>query len=298
MRAAAPPVGAALLALVTAGCDLRPAPTAPAHYVVGPPYRVDGIWRYPREQFDYADTGLAAVAEGHARVTADGEAFDPAALAAGHRTLQLPAIARVTNLETGRQVLVRINDRGPRQPGRLIELTPHAAELLGGTAPFQVRVETLEGESRAIARALAPESLPVSLAPRGAVESESLPPPPGARAAERVRTAPGGPAPPAAAPSVAMLVPLRLPEEVRQTAPRPGQLYVEAGRFARVQYATTMAARLAALGARVSTEYGGPADRPFRVRIGPLPTAAAADAALDRALRAGVSDARIVVDER
>jgi len=95
-----------LLALVVAGCVPRGAPVQSSpHYVVGEPYQAGGIWRYPREQFTYIDAGLAVVADRVAGLTADGEAFDQGVLAAAHRTLQLPALARVTNLENGRAVL-------------------------------------------------------------------------------------------------------------------------------------------------------------------------------------------------
>ena len=93
-----------LLAGGLAGCGLfrrPPPPPAPAHYTLGAPYRLDGTWYYPKDQAEYEATGLAAIAPGHAGLTADGETSDATALAAAHQTLQLPAIARVTNLENG-----------------------------------------------------------------------------------------------------------------------------------------------------------------------------------------------------
>ena len=289
------------LALALAGCGMQGRPPQPApHYVVGEPYRAGEVWRYPREQFAYTDTGLAVVTNRGEGLTADGELFDQGMLAAAHRTLQLPALARVTNLETGRAVLVRINDRGPEDPGRLIALTRRAATLLGasGSAPFRVRVQLMEAESRQLATAMATAApLQVAVAPRGTVAQESLAPPAGAVQSGRGRVAPGGPsvaAAPVAAASAS--VPLRLPEQVWQGTPAPGALYVECGTFARQEYAAIMQNTLAGLGARVSTDYNAPRDAAWRVRIGPLRDPAEADAALDRALRAGVSDARIVVD--
>jgi rare lipoprotein A len=290
-----------LLALALAGC-VRPATPPPAapHYVVGEPYQASGIWRYPREQFAYTDTGLAMVANRGAGLTADGELFDQGALAAGHRTLQLPALAQVTDLETGRTVLVRLNDRGPDNPGRLIALSRRAAALLGasGSAPIRVRVRLMETESRQLATGMATAApLQVATAPRGTVAEESLAPPAGAAQSGRGRVAAAGPSVPAAAIGAASAgVPLRLPEQVWQGAPAPGALYVECGTFARQEYAAIMQNTLVGLGARVSTDYNAPRDAAWRVRIGPLRDPAEADAALDRALRAGVSDARIVVD--
>jgi len=291
-----------LLALALAGC-VRPAAPPPAapHYVLGEPYQTGSVWRYPREQFAYADTGLAMVASPKAGLTADGEVFDQGALAAGHRTLQLPALAQVTDLETGRSVLVRLNDRGPENPGRLIALTRRAADLLGasGSAPFRVRVRLMEAESRQLAATMVTVApLSVATAPRGTVAAENLAPPTGAAQSDRGRVAAAGPSVAAVQEGAAPAgVPLRLPEQVWQGTPAPGTLYVECGTFARREYAAIMERELVELGARVSTDYNAPRDAAWRVRIGPLRDTAEADAALDRALRAGVSDARIVVDD-
>lgn len=79
------------------------------------------------------------------RMTADGEAFNPNALSAAHKYLPLPTFVRVTNLENGRHIIVRVNDRGPFVRGRIIDVSAAAAKMLGfyrsGTA--EVRVETV-----------------------------------------------------------------------------------------------------------------------------------------------------------
>ena len=133
-----------------AGCQRAPPPPSPApHYVLGQGWQgAQGVWFYPAERFTLDQTGLAEVDErGHAPLTANGEAYDPTALAAAHQTLQLPAIAMVTNLQTGRQILLRVNDRGPAAPGRILSLTPRAALLLGvgpdGVAQVRVQVQDL-----------------------------------------------------------------------------------------------------------------------------------------------------------
>ena len=296
---------AACLPLGLAGCGPRhgaSVPVAAPHYVLGAPYQAGGVWRYPREQFATSEAGLAIVATRQPGLTADGEVFDQGVLAAAHRTLQLPALARVTDLQTGRAVLVRINDRGPPEPGRLIALTRRAAELLGesGSAPFRVRLELQEAESRQLAGAMAPAPvLEVVAAPHDTVQAESLEPPAGAAQSSRGRTAAAGPSV-AAVSSVAVpeAVPLRLPERVWQGTPAPGVLYVECGTFARAQYATIMQRRLAGLGAQAVSNPLAAGDAAYQVRIGPLRDIAEADATLDRALRAGVSDARIIVDDR
>jgi rare lipoprotein A len=272
-----------------------------AHYVVGQPYKAGGVWVYPRAQFDYDETGIAVVTGVHPRLTTDGERYDAGLLAAAHRTLQLPAIARVTNLATGRQVLVRVNDRGPDSPGRLIALTPRAADLLGGggQAAFAVRVQVEEAESRQLAAELNDADAPhlrIATAPRAAVKTEMLVAPAGAVQAAQPRSAPALAAAPSRASSPVASVPLRLPETVTQVPPRSPVLYVDAGSFGRLEYAEMRRARLAALGARTSTSYTAPSERAYRVRIGPLASLAQADAVLDRALRAGVTDARIIAE--
>jgi rare lipoprotein A len=80
------------------------------------------------------------------RMTANGEAFDPDGLSAAHKYLPLPTFVRVTNLENGRAIIVRVNDRGPFVDSRIIDLSAAAAKRLGfykaGTA--RVRVETVQ----------------------------------------------------------------------------------------------------------------------------------------------------------
>jgi hypothetical protein len=80
------------------------------------------------------------------RRTASGEVFDPSLLTAAHKTLPFGTRVRVVNLENGRSVDVRITDRGPFKPGRVIDLSRAAAEAIGmiGSGVAQVRVEPLE----------------------------------------------------------------------------------------------------------------------------------------------------------
>jgi rare lipoprotein A len=291
-----------LAVLALGGCDLlRRGPQPQPHYVVGAPYRAGGVWRYPRESFTYVDTGLATVYDHGPALTADGEAFDGTALAAAHPTLQLPALARITNLENGRQVLVRLNDRGPADPARLIAVTRRTATLLAAANPaaFRVRVQVQEAESRSMAGGLrqAGPTLAVATAPPGRVQAETLAPPPGAAQSNRVQIAAAGPAPPATSGNATGdAVPARLPEQVWLTAARPGALAVECGSFTTASAAGVMSRRLAALGARVATDYNASRDRAYTVRISGLPTVQAAEAMLQRALASNAPDARIIVE--
>lgn len=113
-------------------------------YMVGKPYEVRGKWYVPKDQPNYAATGVASWYgnDFHGRLTANGEIFSANAISGGHPTLPLPSYVRVTNLDNGRALTVRINDRGPYMDGRIIDLSQRSAELLGfineGTADVKV----------------------------------------------------------------------------------------------------------------------------------------------------------------
>jgi len=111
-------------------------------YKVGQPYMVSGRWYVPREEPGYDRTGVASWygTDFHGRRTANGEIFDMNALTAAHPTLPIPSFAYVTNLENGRTVLVRINDRGPYASDRIIDLSRQTARVLGSEARGLTRV--------------------------------------------------------------------------------------------------------------------------------------------------------------
>lgn len=285
---------ALLAAALLAGCT-----SPPARYLVGDPYRMGGTWSYPQEDFALVETGLAtrhAVA-GWSTPTANGEAWSDGRALAAHRTLQLPAVVAVTNLQNGRILLVRVNDRGPANPGRVIGLSDRSATLLGIPAggAAQVRIAVDGERSRALAEAASPADrppLPIEAAPRAAVAAESLEAPPGARSAAPARAV--APVRQAAADTAAPPpADLPLPETVAQSAPNPGRLMLEAGTLSRPDAAARLAARIP--GARVDA-FGPRRDQQYRVRLGPFDTVAQADAALERTLAAGVSGARILAD--
>lgn len=111
-------------------------------YKVGRPYKVAGRWYVPREVTSYDRTGIASWygSAFHGRRTANGEIYDMGALTAGHPTLPIPSYAYVTNLQNGRTIMVRINDRGPYVNDRLIDLSWRSAKELGFTARGLARV--------------------------------------------------------------------------------------------------------------------------------------------------------------
>ena len=296
--------GASLVAILFAlsGCE-PPAPRGNPHYVLGQAWKAEGVWHYPAQSFDLTETGLAEVyGTDHAGLTTDGEVFDPSLLTAAHQTLQLPSVARLTNLQNGLQTLVRVNDRGPSNPGRILAVTPKVASLLEfpATDPARVRLEVLQVDSRAAAEAIQGGNairLDVATAPRARVEQEALAPPPGARGASRAGVASAetvsasGDAEPA---SVALGV-QRLPETVTRIAPAPGALWVRLGSFSRAEFARMQVARLRGLGAQIDTVRNG-RTVDYRVSLGPYDRVSDADATLARVIAAGITDGRIVIE--
>jgi peptidoglycan lytic transglycosylase len=209
----------------------------------------------------------------------------------------LPAIVNVWNLENGLELQVRVNDRGPAQPGRVIGLSPRAATLLGiaagGTA--QVRLTVEDAPSRALARALPTNErggAQVEAAPTAAIERETLAPLPGARQAERLREAPRGQAAVTVADAAAELPPNPLPERLGRHHAMPGRLYVEAGSFFRRDLAMRQAERI---GGRVEP-FGQGRQPQFRVRLGPYADVAAADRAVASGLAAGLPEVKLLVE--
>ncbi|MEO1265928.1 MAG: septal ring lytic transglycosylase RlpA family protein [Pseudomonadota bacterium] len=108
-------------------------PKGGGHAKVGRPYEVRGRWYTPRPDPDYDQVGIASFYAGdfHNKKTANGEWFDMNALTAAHKTLPLPSYVIVENLQNGRRLKVRVNDRGPFVDGRIIDLSRRVAQLLG-----------------------------------------------------------------------------------------------------------------------------------------------------------------------
>lgn len=123
----------------------QPVPKGGGVYRVGKPYVVGGQTYTPEENRRYRNEGLASWYgdDFHGRLTANGEIYDMDGISAAHPTMPMPSYARVTNLSSGKSLIVRVNDRGPYHANREIDVSAKAAELLGfkrsGTA--RVRVE-------------------------------------------------------------------------------------------------------------------------------------------------------------
>jgi rare lipoprotein A len=275
------------------------------NYKVGKPYQVKGVWYYPREDWDYDESGIASWygPDFHGKQTANGEIFDQNAVSAAHKTLPMPSVVRVTNLDNGRALVIRVNDRGPFVNGRVIDLSRRASQLLGfeGQGTARVRVQLMPEESRALAgklNATASGREPqVAAAPRENVTAETLPAP-GSR--EVPRTISNGTAPSPADSRTAQAVEKAeralAAQDVQVVAVRSTNLFVQAGAFGRHDNALRLQARLSGVGRPVISQTNVKGQTLFRVRFGPLANVEEADRLLESVIAAGQQDARVIVD--
>lgn len=277
-RAAPRPALPVLLALLLLGaCAGGPhhRPVSDGTPRIGPPYTVRGQTYTPADDRHYDAVGLASWYGGahRGKPTANGEPFDPDAISAAHRTLPLPSYAEVTALDTGRTILVRINDRGPFVAGRILDLSHGAARLLGidRTGVARVRVRRVEPSERAKTALRAGRPAP--------------PAAPVAASSEMATTLP----PPA-------MLPASPPVAASYAEPPPA--YPAAGGGALVQVAALSdrgrAERLLAALTDIAPGEVLAAGSLYRVRLGPFADAQDAATALARAQARGYQDARIV----
>jgi rare lipoprotein A len=306
-------LSATLAACGTTGGDEAGDTRAGGVYKVGQPYEVNGNWYYPQEDPLYDETGIASWygAQFQGRRTANGEIFDRKLVTAAHKTLPMPSTVRVTNLENGRSLVARVNDRGPFKPGRIIDMSEQASELLGFKAKGMTRVrvqfigiaDLLEGKpGQRVAGKGSHAGLGedkgadrvADAAPTSRVQADALPPPPGAVAAPQPRPAPREAAP--------VPVPVSSPiddpigEVIKVAVQNRGRLFVQAGSFIDKGNAQRLLARLRPIAEfRISSKTQD--GKVFhRVRAGPLKDVDEADAILDRVLLDGQKGASIVVE--
>ena len=152
---------------------LAPAPK----YYVGSAYKVEDVQYIPVEDLTYNQTGIAGVipAELNGTKTSNGEVFDMSQMVATSKTLPLPTIARVTNLDNGQSVVVRVNNRGPFVNTRIMDLSPAAAQKIGMNGQTKVQVQVMANESMAVKNATigatTPAQQPVAQQPAPVVET-------------------------------------------------------------------------------------------------------------------------------
>ncbi|WP_387689592.1 endolytic peptidoglycan transglycosylase RlpA [Photorhabdus sp. RM71S] len=155
-----------MIAALLSGCTtpdkqkLAPLPVVPTQDVLGAEpryepyhpsanddYQMNGhTYHIVQAPSQFSETGYASWygEESSGKMTAIGERFNPYALTAAHPTLPIPSYVRVTNLSNGRMMIVRVNDRGPYKPGRIIDLSKASAERLNLTQSTKVKVDFIE----------------------------------------------------------------------------------------------------------------------------------------------------------
>lgn len=278
------------------------------HYKVGKPYKINGRWYRPAVDPDYVETGVASWygSQFHGRKTANGEIFNMNLLSAAHTTLPMPSMAEVTNLENGRRIVVRVNDRGPFAKNRLIDLSREAARRLGfekqgvarvkvaylGPAPLSAKAPSHSGDAARYA-AYAKEQHPIKY--------------------QRPARAPVAavPRPQSTLQPVETMEPARIINASLELAPEPvaaapiepaapvaqlDKLYViRIAALSRLDNLDQLEAQMKPIGplrlSRIDT-----ADEKvlYRVSMGPFRTAEAAAGPLERVRDAGYADAAIV----
>lgn len=278
------------------------------YFKVGNPYVIDGKRYYPKESYDLEETGIASWygPNFHGRKTANGEIFNRYELTAAHKTLQLPCLVRVTNLENGRSLVVRINDRGPYRKGRIIDLSEKSASLLGykikGTA--RVRIQVLGKESREIALAARhgkdTSGMEIAVNGESAYSSSAIDSTRGNNGILNVSSLSSSDyASPVSGHPVSGHVEngLFMPDPVvSHVSVQPTGIYVQAGSYTVRENALKTATKLARLGnAKVYPVKINGVDY-FRVRVGPFQQVNNADRVLLNANTAGFRDAVIVVE--
>jgi rare lipoprotein A len=279
-------------------------------YKVGQPYQVSGQWYYPKENYSYDETGIASwYGQGfHGERTANGEIFNKDELTAAHPTLPMPSLARVTNLDNGKSIVVRINDRGPFDKGRLIDLSERGAQLLGfhdqGTA--KVRVQVLADESKAIADAMRHYGSPAPVAVASAGQAEEMPPVAAAPLTAVTATQLEPPSNTVETPPKPTYTTPAIHEQLVKTEPVPevvqlpvtgaNHIFVQAGAFKVLENANRLKQNLNKVGHASVTEATVNGVKFYRVRVGPIADVGHADAMLRQVAKAGVEKPRIIVD--
>jgi rare lipoprotein A len=273
-----------------------PLPKGGGRHLVGKPYQVAGRWFSPKEQPNYDKTGMASWygPQFHRRKTSNGEWFDMNELTAAHATLPLPSYAKVTNLENGREVIVRINDRGPFVGTRIVDLSRRTAEVLAfkqqgkaevrvqyiGPAPLNDDGSHLVAMNRELARGTSLRRMTARA---------------GGRTGSEYTVAAATPEPMTAVTQAVAAEPDQVPF---QTAPVEGEYFVQVGTYADAGNAERTRESLASVGPVQVMPLAGSQGMVYRVRIGPIASAEQAGAALLQVVHTGHGDARVIVAQR
>ena len=274
---------------------------ADPHYKIGRPYEVRGVWYYPERNMRYDETGIASwygKAEA-GRPTANGEIYDPDLISAAHKTLPLPSVVRVTNLENGRSLAVRVNDRGPFITGRIIDLSEEGARLLGfrknGVA--RVRVQILAQESLRLENEAKQGNFPLlgALPPAKTPKTQAAPAPSSNLTLHSEEdTSQSAPAP--ATSSALALINTSRSSDLQTGTPLPTQIWIQVGAFRAANNAKAVKKRIANIANTQISTIHHDAEILHRVRLGPLASVEEADRVLRAVIQRGYQGSKIILD--
>jgi len=231
-------------------------------------------------------------------LTANGEIFDPAKVTAAHKTLPMPSVVRVTNLDNGKSLVVRVNDRGPFVSGRIIDLSREAARLIGykkaGIA--RVRVQVLAEQSLRL-ETLARKGDFSDIDGSGQILMPEVNPAakPSVNLTAKSNTAASKFAATKSQSALDLLSQSRV-GEVISVAPVETQIWVQVGAFHAETSANAVLKKVGVIGAGEVSSVNRLGKTLYRVRLGPVADVAAADSLLDKVVNIGFGGARIVVD--
>ena len=274
---------------------------------LGDPFTIGGVTYTPADIADYDDVGYASWygEEVAGRPTANGETFNPDAISAAHKTLPLPSYVEVTALDTGRTILVRVNDRGPMVSDRLIDLSRGAAAQLGlseGVAAVRVRRTNPPASERAQLRAgrAAQEraGTPDSLLSILRNKARELPVPAGvSKTPQAIEPEPAIASGTAKPGDDRFIVesPATVVEPAAAPKPRVADKPAASGSYV-VQVAAFSSEARAQAAAKAVGGTVSKAGNLWRVRIGPFATTADAQGALGKAKAKGFRDAVVMRD--
>ena len=278
----------------------KDAVVAAPRYKVGTPYKVAGVWYYPERDLTYDDTGIGSWYgnEFAGKLTANGEIFDPELVTAAHKTLPMPSVVRVTNLDNGKSLVVRINDRGPFVAGRIINLSREAARRIGykDNGLARVRVQLLAEQSLRLEKLAKNGEFPsVDGAPSIAMPEVEAVVKPKVNITAKSNTGRSAYSSTTGQSALDLLSQSRVGEVITMP-PIITQIWVQVGAFHSESSAAAVLAQLETVGNGEISSLLKAGRTLHRVRLGPVQTVSEADKLLNGVLNIGYSGARIVVD--
>jgi rare lipoprotein A len=260
---------------------------------------VGGVWYYPERDLSYDETGIGSWYgdEFAGKLTANGEIFDPTKITAAHKTLPMPSVVRVTNLDNGRSLVVRINDRGPFVAGRIIDLSREAARLIGfkDAGIAKVRVQILTEQSLRLEELARRGSFPeVDGVPEEAKPDFNAV---GSSDVTFTATSSNGRAYKNEDGQSALdLMNRSQVGEIITVPPIETDIWIQLGAFHSKENASTVLERVQGVGKGGITEVDVRGQTLHRVRLGPIRDVTVADSLLADVLELGFKGARIIVD--